>query len=64
VRDKEHELQFKAHVLMDTPPTTSEGVERHLGGGLLKGVVAFNQTLELDLERLESGNCNTDRSAE
>jgi len=38
VRDKEHGLQFKAQVLRATPPTTSEGVERYLGGGFVKGV--------------------------
>jgi len=36
VRDKEHGLQFKAQVLKATPPTTSEGVERYLGGGFVK----------------------------
>jgi exodeoxyribonuclease V alpha subunit len=38
VRDKEHGLQFKAQMLKATPPTTSEGVERYLGGGFVKGV--------------------------
>ena len=38
VRDKEHGLQFKAQDLKATPPTTSEGVERYLGGGFVKGV--------------------------
>jgi exodeoxyribonuclease V alpha subunit len=38
VRDKDHGLQFKAQVLKATPPTTSEGVERYLGGGFVKGV--------------------------
>jgi exodeoxyribonuclease V alpha subunit len=38
VRDKEHGLQFKATVLNATPPTTSEGVERYLAGGFVKGV--------------------------
>ena len=38
VRDKEHGLQFKAQVLKATPPTTTEGVERYLGGGFVKGV--------------------------
>lgn len=38
VRDKEHGLQFKATVLEAVPPTTSEGVERYLGGGFVKGV--------------------------
>lgn len=38
VRDKEHGLQFKAQALKATPPTTTEGVERYLGGGFVKGV--------------------------
>jgi exodeoxyribonuclease V alpha subunit len=38
VRDKEHGLQFKAKVSKAVPPTTSEGVERYLGGGFVKGV--------------------------
>ena len=38
VRDKEHGLQFKAQGLKATPPTTSEGVERYLGGGFVNGV--------------------------
>ena len=38
VRDKEHGLQFKAAVLKAVPPTTSEGIERYLAGGFVKGV--------------------------
>jgi exodeoxyribonuclease V alpha subunit len=38
VRDKEHGLQFKAQSLKATPPTTSVGAERYLGGGFVKGV--------------------------
>ena len=38
VRDKEHGLQFKAQILKAVPPTTSEGVERYLAGGFVKGV--------------------------
>jgi hypothetical protein len=38
VRDKEHGLQFKAQDLKADPPTTSEGVERYLAGGFVKGV--------------------------
>jgi exodeoxyribonuclease V alpha subunit len=37
-RDKEHGLQFKAKVLKTVPPTTSEGVERYLGSGFVKGI--------------------------
>jgi exodeoxyribonuclease V alpha subunit len=38
VRDKEHGLQFKARVLKAVPPNTSEGVERYLAGGFVKGI--------------------------
>jgi exodeoxyribonuclease V alpha subunit len=38
VRDKEHGLQFKAQVLKAVPPNTSEGIERYLTGGFVKGV--------------------------
>jgi exodeoxyribonuclease V alpha subunit len=38
VRDKEHGLQFKAKILKTVPPTTTEGVERYLGSGFVKGI--------------------------
>src|SRR5262252_2611286 len=38
VRDKEHGLQFKATILKTVPPTTTEGIERYLGSGLVKGI--------------------------
>ena len=38
VRDKEHGLQFKAAMMKTVPPTTPEGIERYLGGGLVKGI--------------------------
>src|ERR1035437_95932 len=38
VRDREHGLQFKAQVLKAVPPNTSEGIERYLAGGFVKGV--------------------------
>jgi exodeoxyribonuclease V alpha subunit len=38
VRDKEHGLQFKASTMKTVPPTTAEGIERYLGGGLVKGI--------------------------
>ena len=38
VRDKEHGLQFKAAMMKTVPPTTSEGIERYLGTGLVKGI--------------------------
>ena len=38
VRDKQHGLQFKARVLRTVPPNTSEGVERYLADGFVKGI--------------------------
>ena len=38
VREKEHGLQFKAKMLKTIPPTTSEGVERYLASGFVKGI--------------------------
>jgi exodeoxyribonuclease V alpha subunit len=38
VRDKEHGLQFKATTLKTVPPTTTEGIERYLSSGLVKGI--------------------------
>ena len=38
VRDKEHGLQLKATVLRTVPPTTTEGIEKYLGSGMVKGI--------------------------
>jgi len=38
VRDKEHELQFKARLMKTVPPTTVEGIEQYLSSGLVKGI--------------------------
>ncbi len=38
VRDREHGLQFKATTMKTVPPTTTEGIERYLGSGLVKGI--------------------------
>lgn len=38
VRDKQHGLQFKASTMKTVPPTTTEGIERYLGSGLVKGI--------------------------
>jgi exodeoxyribonuclease V alpha subunit len=35
---REHGLQFKADFLKITPPTTTEGIERYLGSGMIKGI--------------------------
>ena len=38
VRDKEHGLQFKASTMKTVPPTTTDGIERYLGSGMVKGI--------------------------
>jgi exodeoxyribonuclease V alpha subunit len=38
--DRTHGLQFKADVLKTTPPTTSEGMARYLGSGMVRGIGA------------------------
>ena len=54
MRDKEHGLQFKGQVLKASPPTTSEGVERYLGGGFVKGVGPVLAKKRLRLEAIPS----------
>jgi exodeoxyribonuclease V alpha subunit len=36
--DRTHGLQFKADLLKTTPPTTSEGIEKYLGSGMVRGI--------------------------
>ena len=38
VIDKEHGRQLKATLLKCIPPTTREGIEKYLGGGMVKGI--------------------------
>lgn len=38
VQDREHGLQLKAAVIRTVPPTTTEGIERYLGSGMVKGI--------------------------
>jgi exodeoxyribonuclease V alpha subunit len=38
VRDREFGLQFRAEVLKSAAPTTKEGIEKYLGGGMVKGI--------------------------
>jgi hypothetical protein len=65
VNDRTHGLQFKAAFLRAAPPTTLEGIEKHLASGMIKGigpvhahklVQAFAEavldTIEQDPERL------------
>ena len=38
IRDRQFGLQFRADHLTSTPPTTAEGIEKYLGGGMVKGI--------------------------
>jgi exodeoxyribonuclease V alpha subunit len=38
ITDRTHGLQFKADVLRTTPPTTTEGMARYLGSGMVRGI--------------------------
>lgn len=38
VRDGQHGLQFKADTIRASSPTSREGIERYLAGGLIKGI--------------------------
>jgi exodeoxyribonuclease V alpha subunit len=38
VNDRTHGLQFRAHFLKASPPTTLEGIERYLGSGMIRGI--------------------------
>ena len=38
VNDRSHGVQFKAQVLKPTAPTTSEGIERYLASGQMRGI--------------------------
>ena len=35
---REHGLQFRSDLLTITPPTTTKGIERYLGSGMVKGI--------------------------
>ncbi|MEE4235267.1 MAG: ATP-dependent RecD-like DNA helicase [Anderseniella sp.] len=36
--DRTHGVQFKARFLKTTPPTTSEGIEKYLSSGMIRGI--------------------------
>jgi exodeoxyribonuclease V alpha subunit len=38
VRDRDFGLQFRAELLRSAAPTTKEGIEKYLGGGMVKGI--------------------------
>ena len=42
VRDREFGLQFRAELLRTAAPTTKEGIEKYLGGGMVKGIGPVN----------------------
>ena len=55
VRDKEHGLQFKATSMKTVPPTTTDGIERYLGSGLVKGTLNDPRATELITELRRKG---------
>src|SRR5499433_667735 len=38
VNDRTHGVQFRASFLKAIPPTTTEGIERYLGSGMIRGI--------------------------
>ena len=38
VRDRDFGLQFRAELLNSVAPTTNEGIQKYLGGGMVKGI--------------------------
>src|SRR5215471_20787233 len=36
--DRTHGVQFRASFLKVTPPTTTEGIEKYLGSGMIRGI--------------------------
>ena len=38
INDREHGLQFKAHFLKTSAPSTIEGIEKYLGSGMIRGI--------------------------
>jgi len=38
VNDRHHGLQFKAHFLKTSAPSTVEGIEKYLGSGMIRGI--------------------------
>jgi exodeoxyribonuclease V alpha subunit len=42
VNDRQHGLQFRARFLKVMPPTTSEGIEKYLGSGMIRGIGPVN----------------------
>ena len=38
LNDRNHGLQFKAHFLKTSAPSTIEGIEKYLGSGMIRGI--------------------------
>ena len=38
INDRTHGVQFRALFLKATPPTTTEGIEKYLGSGMIRGI--------------------------
>src|SRR4051795_6047145 len=38
VNDRTHGVQFRASFLKAMPPTTTEGIEKYLGSGMIRGI--------------------------
>ena len=38
LNDREHGLQFKAHFLKTSAPSTVDGIEKYLGSGMIRGI--------------------------
>src|SRR6202007_129173 len=38
INDRTHGVQFRAAFLKSTPPTTTEGIEKYLGSGMIRGI--------------------------
>src|SRR6202162_5957679 len=38
INDRAHGVKFKASFLKATPPTTTEGIEKYLGSGMIRGI--------------------------
>jgi exodeoxyribonuclease V alpha subunit len=38
VNDRVHGVQFRASFLKAMPPTTTEGIEKYLGSGMIRGI--------------------------
>ena len=38
INDRTHGVQFRALFLKATPPTTTEGIEKNLGSGMIRGI--------------------------